>query len=171
MRPTWHGAGAAPGGSRDLPSSLELDLQSAIVAHSVQKPLKPCRASRNIVAVGSAKGGVGKSTVAVNLALAWAAAGARVGMLDADIYGPSQPLMLGVAGQRPTSVDGKRIRPLEAHGMKADVHRLADRSGPAGGLARADGDPGADAVAGRNRMGRARLPRRSTCRPAPATCS
>ena len=69
--------------------------------------------------MASGKGGVGKSTVAVNLALAWAAGGARVGILDADIYGPSQPLMLGLVGQQPSSPDGKRIRPLQAHGLVA----------------------------------------------------
>jgi ATP-binding protein involved in chromosome partitioning len=62
---------------------------------------------------------VGKSTVAVNLALAWAAQGARVGVLDADIYGPSQPLMLGLTGQRPSAPDGKHIKPLTAHGVVA----------------------------------------------------
>ena len=102
-------------------SRLQLDLQltSKIVAHSVQRNLTPLSGVKNIVAVASGKGGVGKSTVAVNLALAWAAAGARVGILDADIYGPSQPLMLGLQGQRPGSRDGKRIIPLEAHGIKA----------------------------------------------------
>jgi ATP-binding protein involved in chromosome partitioning len=98
---------------------LELQLSSHIVAHSVQRSLTPLSGVKNIVAVASGKGGVGKSTVAVNLALAWAAAGARVGILDADIYGPSQPLMLGLVGERPSSPDGKRIRPLEAHGLKA----------------------------------------------------
>jgi ATP-binding protein involved in chromosome partitioning len=98
---------------------LQLTLAADIVAHAVQKQLKPLERIRNVVAVASGKGGVGKSTVAVNLALAWAAAGARVGLLDADIYGPSQPLMLGIAGQRPTSADGKRIQPLLAHGIKA----------------------------------------------------
>ena len=69
--------------------------------------------------MASGKGGVGKSTVAVNLALAWAAQGARVGVLDADIYGPSQPLMLGLTGQRPSAPDGKHIKPLAAHGVVA----------------------------------------------------
>lgn len=111
---------------------LVLDVQAAIVAHAVQKPLKPLPGIRNIVAVGSAKGGVGKSTVAVNLALAWASMGARVGLLDADIYGPSQPTMLGLGGQRPTSIDGKRIRPLEAHGVKAmSIGLLIDPDQPA----------------------------------------
>jgi ATP-binding protein involved in chromosome partitioning len=90
-----------------------------IAAHAVQRPLKPIPGVSNIVAVASGKGGVGKSTVAVNLALAWAAAGARVGMLDADIYGPSQPLMLGLQGQRPAAPDGKHLEPLVAHGIRA----------------------------------------------------
>jgi ATP-binding protein involved in chromosome partitioning len=98
---------------------LELQLSSRIIAHSVQRNLTPLAGVKNIVAVASGKGGVGKSTVAVNLALAWAAAGARVGILDADIDGPSQPLMLGLTGQRPGSPDGKRITPLVAHGIKA----------------------------------------------------
>ena len=98
---------------------LQLDLTADIVSHAVQPTLKPLAQIRNVVAVASGKGGVGKSTVAANLALAWAAAGARVGLLDADIYGPSQPIMLGLAGQRPSSTDGKRINPLLAHGVKA----------------------------------------------------
>jgi ATP-binding protein involved in chromosome partitioning len=105
--------------SAGVDCDLVLELASAVAAHGVQRPLKPQEGIANIVAVASGKGGVGKSTVAVNLALAWAAAGARVGLLDADIYGPSQPLMLGLTGQRPQSVDGKRIRPLLAHGVKA----------------------------------------------------
>jgi ATP-binding protein involved in chromosome partitioning len=98
---------------------LKLELRGGIVPHSVQRPLKPIPGVGNIIAVASGKGGVGKSTVAVNLALAWAAAGARVGILDADIYGPSQPLMLGLSGQRPTAPDGKHLQPLAAHGIKA----------------------------------------------------
>jgi len=98
---------------------LTLDLSSHIVAHAVQRSLKPLAGVKNIVAVASGKGGVGKSTVAVNLALAWAAAGAAVGILDADIYGPSQPLMLGLRDQKPTSPDGKRILPLKAYGLSA----------------------------------------------------
>jgi len=73
---------------------------------------------RNIIAVSSGKGGVGKSTVAVNLALALSAEGARVGMLDADIYGPSQPTMLGIQG-KPQSMDGKTLEPMENHGLQA----------------------------------------------------
>ncbi len=87
--------------------------------HAVQRGLKVMPNVRNIVAVASGKGGVGKSTVAVNLALALSAEGARVGMLDADIYGPSQPTMLGISG-RPESMDGKTMEPLENHGIQAN---------------------------------------------------
>ncbi len=112
---------------------LTLDLKADVVARAVQKPLKPMPGIRNIVAVGSAKGGVGKSTVAANLALAlgrpW---GARVGLLDADIYGPSQPLLLGVEGQKPQTVDNKRIVPLQAHGVKLmSIGLLIDAGAPA----------------------------------------
>ena len=102
-----------------IETPLKVELLSEIRAHSVQKQLKPLTGIKNIVAVASGKGGVGKSTVAVNLALAWAAQGARVGLLDADIYGPSQPLMLGLEGQRPNSPDGKTLIPLKAHGITA----------------------------------------------------
>lgn len=86
--------------------------------HAVQPSLQPLPNIRNIIAVGSGKGGVGKSTTAVNLALALAAEGARVGILDADIYGPSIPTMLGLSG-RPDSPDGKSITPMRAHGIEA----------------------------------------------------
>jgi ATP-binding protein involved in chromosome partitioning len=105
--------------SRGGPSALEVEVVQKITAHAVQRPLTPLPGVRNVVAVASGKGGVGKSTVAANLALAWAAQGARVGLLDADIYGPSQPIMLGLTGQKPTSPDGKRILPLKAHGLVA----------------------------------------------------
>lgn len=94
-------------------------LDAQIRVHSVQRPLQPLPGVKNVVAVASGKGGVGKSTVAANLALAWAAQGASVGVLDADIYGPSQPLMLGLAGQHPNSPDGKHILPLRNHGVAA----------------------------------------------------
>jgi ATP-binding protein involved in chromosome partitioning len=97
----------------------------------VQRNLKPLGQIKNIVAVASGKGGVGKSTVAVNLALAWAHQGARVGMLDADIYGPSQPLMLGLTGETPSSADGKHLQPLEGHGIKAmSIGFLVDAEQP-----------------------------------------
>ncbi len=98
-------------------AQVHLLLRSNITAHAVQKTLKPLAGVKNVVAVASGKGGVGKSTTAANLALAWAAQGARVGLLDADIYGPSQPLMMGLAGQKPESRDGKRMIPLRAHGV------------------------------------------------------
>ena len=90
---------------------------SKIVSHTVQRGMKVMPNVKNIIAVASGKGGVGKSTTAVNLALALAAEGASVGMLDADIYGPSQPMMLGVSG-RPATLDGKTMEPLENHGIQ-----------------------------------------------------
>ena len=91
---------------------------SRLPAHAVQGDLKPLANVRNIIAVGSGKGGVGKSTTAVNLALAMAAEGLQVGVLDADVYGPSVPTMLGLSG-RPDSPDGKSITPMRAHGIEA----------------------------------------------------
>jgi ATP-binding protein involved in chromosome partitioning len=112
-------------------AALSIELESDIRSHAVQRNLKPLADIKNIVAVASGKGGVGKSTVAVNLALAWAAQGARVGILDADIYGPSQPLMLGLTGQRPTSPDGKHLRPLMSHGVSAmSIGFLVDAEQP-----------------------------------------
>ena len=102
----------------DAPIDVEIDLRSRIVAHGVQPNLKPLDNVSNIIAIASGKGGVGKSTTAANVALALARDGASVGVLDADIYGPSQPLMLGLAGQRPTSGDGKTMIPLRAHGLQ-----------------------------------------------------
>ncbi|MGO1071661.1 iron-sulfur cluster carrier protein ApbC [Lysobacter sp. CA199] len=95
-----------------------MELNSRIVSHAVQPNLSPLSNVRNVIAIGSGKGGVGKSTTAVNLALALALDGARVGLLDADIYGPSVPTMLGVHG-KPDSPDGKHIEPLRAHGIEA----------------------------------------------------
>jgi len=100
-------------------AEAEVRLSWKVDSHSVQKGLKPMAGVRNIVAVASGKGGVGKSTTAVNLALALAAEGAQVGVLDADIYGPSQPRMLGVAGQRPDTRDGRSLEPIHAHGLQA----------------------------------------------------
>jgi ATP-binding protein involved in chromosome partitioning len=114
-----------------IQTPLAIELESAIGAHAVQRGLQPLGEIRNVVAVASGKGGVGKSTVAVNLALAWAAQGARVGILDADIYGPSQPLMLGLAAERPVSADGKRLKPLVAHGVSAmSIGFLVDAEQP-----------------------------------------
>jgi ATP-binding protein involved in chromosome partitioning len=110
---------------------LTIELQADIQAHAVQRNLKPIDQIKNIVAVASGKGGVGKSTVAANLALAWAAQGARVGVLDADIYGPSQPLMLGLTGQRPSSPDGKHLQPLTGHSVAAmSIGFLVDAEQP-----------------------------------------
>ena len=91
-----------------------------VVAHAVQGNLIPLPNVRNVIAVASGKGGVGKSTTAVNLALALARDGARVGILDADVYGPSQPRMLGLLGKNPESRDGKTFEPLVAHGLETN---------------------------------------------------
>ncbi len=99
-------------------SSASVNVRSAVVSHAVQRGVKLVSGIKNIIAVASGKGGVGKSTTAVNLALALAAEGASVGILDADIYGPSQPMMLGISG-RPESKDGKSLEPMEGHGLQA----------------------------------------------------
>ncbi len=103
-----------------LPEVVEVAVQveTKIIAHEVQKGLKPLPGVKNIIAVASGKGGVGKSTTAVNLALALSVEGAKVGLLDADIYGPSQPRMLG-ANQQPESPDGKTLLPVVSHGIQS----------------------------------------------------
>lgn len=98
---------------------VNIQVGSKIVAHAVQQGVKLLPGVKNIIAVASGKGGVGKSTTAANLALALLAEGARVGVLDADIYGPSQPQMLGIGEHKPHSLDGKTMEPLEAHGLQA----------------------------------------------------
>ncbi len=115
------GAGAA---------NVSANVTMKIVAHAVQRGLKVMPNVKNIIAVASGKGGVGKSTVAANLALALAAEGARVGVLDADIYGPSQPTMLGISG-RPESADGQTIEPMENHGLQmSSIGLMIDEDQP-----------------------------------------
>jgi ATP-binding protein involved in chromosome partitioning len=116
---------AAPG------SIGTIHLNWQIETHAVQAGLKPLPGVSNIIAIASGKGGVGKSTVAVNMAVALAREGARVGLLDADIYGPSQPRMLGLTGQRPESRDGQNLEPLLAFGIKAmSIGFLVDERQP-----------------------------------------
>jgi ATP-binding protein involved in chromosome partitioning len=99
-------------------NELNVRVASKVISHEVQRGLKPLPGIKNVIAVASGKGGVGKSTTAVNLALALHLDGARVGLLDADIYGPSQPRMLG-AQERPTSPDGKSLNPVLSHGLQS----------------------------------------------------
>ncbi|MDR1423294.1 MAG: iron-sulfur cluster carrier protein ApbC [Azoarcus sp.] len=110
---------------------VEIDVGAKIVAHAVKNGVKLLPGIKNIIAVASGKGGVGKSTTAANLALALVAEGARVGVLDADIYGPSQPQMLGIAAQHPSSLDGKTMEPIEAHGLQVmSIGLLIDEDTP-----------------------------------------
>jgi ATP-binding protein involved in chromosome partitioning len=97
--------------------NVSVNLTVKIIPHAVQRGVQLLPNVKNIIAVASGKGGVGKSTTTVNLALALAAEGARVGILDADIYGPSQPMMMGIEG-KPESLDGKTMEPLENHGVQ-----------------------------------------------------
>ncbi|MDP6675168.1 MAG: Mrp/NBP35 family ATP-binding protein, partial [Gammaproteobacteria bacterium] len=112
-------------------TAVNVEVAWQVRAHAVQGTLVPLPGVRNIIAIASGKGGVGKSTTAVNLALALTRQGAQVGVLDADIYGPSQPKMLGLDGQQPVSKDGKTFEPLEAHGVQVNsVGFLVDDQTP-----------------------------------------
>ncbi len=116
--------------SLDGVSGVTVNIDTRVEAHATQKGVKPISQVKNIIAIASGKGGVGKSTTAVNLALALAAEGASVGILDADIYGPSQPRMLGVH-QKPDSKDGKSLEPLIGHGIQSmSIGYLIDEETP-----------------------------------------
>ncbi len=111
-------------------ANVSVNLGSKIIAHEVQRGVQLLPKVKNIVAIASGKGGVGKSTTAVNLALALAAEGAAVGILDADIYGPSQPMMMGIEG-RPESSDGKTMQPMHNYGVEVmSIGFLIDADNP-----------------------------------------
>lgn len=111
-------------------SDINVSVDWKVIKHKVQQGVKSIDNVKNIIAVASGKGGVGKSTTSVNLALALAAEGAKVGILDADIYGPSQPRMLGTS-QRPESIDGKRIEAIESYGLQSmSIGFLIDEEEP-----------------------------------------
>lgn len=111
-------------------SNVTVNVACNVVAHKVQQGVNPIKNVKNIIAVASGKGGVGKSTTSVNLALAIAAEGGKVGVMDADIYGPSQPRMLGIVGQ-PESKDGKSMEPMEHYGVQAmSIGFLIDEETP-----------------------------------------
>ncbi|MFO7604404.1 MAG: iron-sulfur cluster carrier protein ApbC [Gammaproteobacteria bacterium] len=116
--------------SLDGVSSATINVTQKIVSHAVQKGVEHIKGVKNIIAVASGKGGVGKSTTSVNLALALAAEGATVGILDADIYGPSQPRMLGVSGQ-PDSKDGSSLEPMNSYNIQSmSIGYLIDEETP-----------------------------------------
>ena len=115
----------------DWVTDVNVAVQWQVAGHVAQKNLRPLNQIKNIIAVASGKGGVGKSTTAANLALGLAHEGAAVGILDADIYGPSQPRIMGLSGQRPSSRDGKAIEPLMAYGVKTmSIGFLIDEEQP-----------------------------------------
>ncbi len=129
--PTIQALAAATLGTLGWHDRVEVELRADIQTHAAQKGMPPLPGIKNVIAVASGKGGVGKSTTAANLALALSLQGARVGLLDADIYGPSQPLMMGLAGQRPRTQDGKKIEPIRGHGVAVmSIGFLIDASQP-----------------------------------------
>jgi ATP-binding protein involved in chromosome partitioning len=110
--------------------SVSVSIDWKVIKHKVQQGVKGLKGVKNIIAIASGKGGVGKSTTSVNLALALIAEGANVGILDADIYGPSQPRMLGKS-QKPETVDGKSINPVESYGLQSmSIGYLIDEEEP-----------------------------------------
>ena len=122
---------AAHLGGCGIDAGVELRLVAEIPSLSANPAVRPLPGVANVVAIASGKGGVGKSTVAANLAVALSRQGARVGLLDADVYGPSQPRMMGLSGRRPSTADGRTFDPPESHGVKVmSIGLLMDEEQP-----------------------------------------
>ena len=164
MRDEAQAAVAALPGVTEVAVEMTASVRSALPAETARAPIPGVR---NVIAVGAGKGGVGKTTVAVNVAVALARYGGRVGMIDGDVYGPNVPIMLGLDAR--LSTDGKKIVPARKHGISVVSMGFSRRSHGADHLARPDAPRRGAAVLPGRGLGRAGTTWSSTCRPGRAT--